>query len=530
MKRTLLALAILLSATSGTLIAQSYEKTLTAPLQDMVRSTVLTADGGLIIAGVVESFGNGGKDMMVTRLDASGNILWSKAVGTPADDTCSSVIITADSFIVVLGNTFGGGLGNCDLYVNKLDMNGQLIWSAAMGGVNYDWGVEAVATNDSGFVICGFMNYPPVMMPVISNGTISNTFLRKYDKTGNVVWTEFYATYTCHFIVYDIVEHVNGDLLILFDAFCQVNPPGYQYTHRIMRVNPTGQLLWMKSGYAAYACALAEPDGGTLLIDYSSGQMGTLKIDSAGVPVNSFTYGFTSMRAWAIFPMPGGGYLITGAVQPYQLTPLGLLFFRVGSNGYPLWTKYSRVQLPSDFTGYAKWRSSDASIVSAMTYWGLYGDIAINVTDTLGNTVCANDSMLVTYTNIGVLPVVTTEPMINTAPTMLNGNPVTTAIPFSFTIGSMCGNSNPGNVAETENGGSVKISPNPSDDFVKVDWLADHRDGEIVLYTVTGEVIRTIACTGTTVTIDVSDLSPGMYFIVARSGDRLLRTQKLVVQ
>jgi hypothetical protein len=44
-------------------------------------SLIQTSDGGYAIAGFTYSFGAGKKDVYVVKLDANGNLQWTKTIG-----------------------------------------------------------------------------------------------------------------------------------------------------------------------------------------------------------------------------------------------------------------------------------------------------------------------------------------------------------------------------------------------------------------------------------------------------------------
>lgn len=513
---------------------QSYEKTLGLSGTDYPTSISLLSDEGVIIGGSIQNAGNGGTDMFLTRLDAAGNSIWTKAVGTAADDTCSSIAITADSSIIACGNTYGGGLGNSDLYVVKLDLNGQLLWSKVFGQLNYDKTVKVLPTDDSGFIMCGYIDLPPVQMPVISSGTRANSFLMKFDAAGNVQWTRYYGTLSCHYTVYDMIEQANGDYLLLMTGSCQSNPPYYNSVSMIMRVNPLGQVIWHKrdfpTGYAYSYAMLPESDNGTLFAYSGGGITKTLKLDSAGAVVNHWQYGFfTDMQLFSIYDVPGDGYLLLGSVIPYPGAENGLMFFRIGNNHYPISTTYQRmnVSLGPYHQMKSVMRPSDSHITFTVGVYQQMQDIAVINLDTTGQTFCVDDSLVTVYTNVLSLPVLSTEPMSNNPPTMLTGSAVTNAIAFNFTVGSVCAVMNA--VDDRRAISAIGISPNPASESVAVTWTGnEYASRSIRIYNVLGEMVHATASTENVTELDISFLSAGTYFMTFEADGVICETKRLV--
>ena len=84
-----------------------------------------TIGGGFIVTGYSGSFG-AGVDAWVLNLDAEGNILWQKIYGSNGSEWARSIQRTSDGGYVMSGKTtsFGAGLG--DVWVLKLDSNGDI--------------------------------------------------------------------------------------------------------------------------------------------------------------------------------------------------------------------------------------------------------------------------------------------------------------------------------------------------------------------------------------------------------------------
>ena len=114
-----------------------------------------TTDEGYIIGGYTYSFGNGESDVYLIKTDVSGNEQWSKTFGGVNYDFGYSVQQTSDGGYVITGNTNSYGNGNYDIYLIKTDGNGNELWSNTFGGTNREEVPFFQQTTDGGFIICG---------------------------------------------------------------------------------------------------------------------------------------------------------------------------------------------------------------------------------------------------------------------------------------------------------------------------------------------------------------------------------------
>jgi hypothetical protein len=127
-----------------------WAKTYGGPGLDEASSIQQTADGGYVIAGSTQSFGAGG-DIWVLKLDRNGNIQWQKTYGGPRLDLASSIQQTSDGGYVVAGTTLSSDAGG-DIWVLKLDANGDIGGCSLIGTSNAtvsDTNVNGVTTSVS---------------------------------------------------------------------------------------------------------------------------------------------------------------------------------------------------------------------------------------------------------------------------------------------------------------------------------------------------------------------------------------------
>lgn len=150
--------------------ASDFEHFLGGSRRDQLQCIIETRDGGLAAAGLTSSFdydlsGASRADtflnLWVTKIDASGQLVWSKQYGGSDDDWANSIQQTADGGFVVAGAAFSsegevsGQHGNGDGWVLKLDSVGTMMWQSCLGGSNRDGIRGIVQDQDGGYTAVG---------------------------------------------------------------------------------------------------------------------------------------------------------------------------------------------------------------------------------------------------------------------------------------------------------------------------------------------------------------------------------------
>ena len=143
----------------------------------------------------------GGADVFVVKLDDTGLPLWAKSFGDDKDiQWAFGSVVDALGNIVVTGMfqgalNFGGGpltaLGISDVFLTKLDSSGNHIWSKRFGGGWAAMGLS-VATDTSGRVYLLANAGQPVDFgggAAVDAGIV----LASYDSNGNYLWSKSYG-------------------------------------------------------------------------------------------------------------------------------------------------------------------------------------------------------------------------------------------------------------------------------------------------------------------------------------------------
>jgi uncharacterized delta-60 repeat protein len=163
----------------------TWQKTYGGTGQDVASYIQQTTDGGYIVAGITNSFGTVGYDAWVVKLNSTGGVTWQKTCGGSGDDEAMSIQQTTGGSYIVAGLTNSFGAGGYDAWVVKLNSTGGVTWQKTCGGSGDDEAMSIQQTSDGGYIVAGFTN---------SSGAGSDDFwVFKLNSTGSIVWQNTYG-------------------------------------------------------------------------------------------------------------------------------------------------------------------------------------------------------------------------------------------------------------------------------------------------------------------------------------------------
>jgi hypothetical protein len=144
---------------------------------------VKTIEGnGHFIAGYSNSFGTGDYDFMLLKTDLTGNLVWQKNYGTPGWERLYDASLTADSGMMMVGETTSGTQNSSDIFIVRTNFQGDTVWTKKIGGIGQDAGKTIRALNDSVFIVGG--KY------YLQDSLKTKGFVLKIHKNGSVFWVK----------------------------------------------------------------------------------------------------------------------------------------------------------------------------------------------------------------------------------------------------------------------------------------------------------------------------------------------------
>jgi gliding motility-associated-like protein len=218
---------------------------------DIVNKTCVDADGNLYIVGTFEDtvdfnpsifvtnnmIAVGAADVFIVKLNSNGGFIWAKQLSSLKAKSVSSVCTDLNNNVYIVGsfrdsidvdpsnaviNLYANG--NEDIYIVKLNSNGNFNWAKSIGGTGNDKANDIRIDMYGNVYTVGYYTSsvqidfdPNTTTNYLPSTTLSAGFLLKLDNSGNFVWAKAYNTRdtklkqleVANDIIYFIAEYAN---------------------------------------------------------------------------------------------------------------------------------------------------------------------------------------------------------------------------------------------------------------------------------------------------------------------------------
>lgn len=182
-----------------------------------------------LLAGYQNNYDTSGYNFYVVKTDLNGDTIWTKTYGGSDWDMAFSVDTLQDSTYVIAGETYSFGNGNSDMYVIRIDGNGDTLWTRTFGGANDDYARYVYTDRHNNIMVIG---------STTSFGAGgSDVYIIYLDAQGDTIWTKVYGTNVDEFGYSGDMYLDNVGKMSFVYAYTQFNPISSAQEARFFRAD-----------------------------------------------------------------------------------------------------------------------------------------------------------------------------------------------------------------------------------------------------------------------------------------------------
>jgi hypothetical protein len=525
-----------------------WAKSAVGTSDDRAYSVAVDVSGNAYVAGRFDSdtlnFGittltNAGiGDIFLAKYDASGNVLWAKSAGGTKYDFTRSIAVDSIGNVYLTGYFYSSIINfdtivltksdtnnTSDIFLSKYDASGNVLWAKVLGGVNYDEANSVAADASGNIYLSGcfsesFINIDSITLTNDSTG-LYDIFIAKYNTDGNVLWAKS-INGKDNDESYSVTVDASGNSFIVgsyFSSILSFDSTIISNVHApygdifLAKYDTYGNVLWAKSAVGTEN-------------DFAN----SVAVDASG---DSYVAGFFDSPTLTFDP-----------ITLINLDYRNLFIAKYDANGNVLWAKSTggphwdyAYSVAADSSGNAYLSGSfdspsitfGTNILTNYTTIGT-GDLFLVKYNSNGNVLWAKSAGGTNY-DVSYSVAVDASGNIYTAgwfnsPILAFGsNTLMTAGTVAIFLAKVASDTITG-INESIDPLSISIFPNPSIDNINIIIT---QKATIEMLNIEGQIIKTLQSNGNIETIDVENLSSGIYILRVMT-DREIVTTKFIKQ
>ncbi len=138
-----------------------------------------TPDGGCFLTSFILQPGSATNyDIYLLKMDAAGYMVWERTYGGNKGDGLYSLLPSANGDVLLIGSSDSGvsgdkttaHKGNSDIWLLKINANGNKLWDKSFGGRGYDNLKSLKPTPDGGYVMLGYSSLSRLGKKIMVSG------------------------------------------------------------------------------------------------------------------------------------------------------------------------------------------------------------------------------------------------------------------------------------------------------------------------------------------------------------------------
>lgn len=487
----------------------------------------------------------GGVNMFISKLDANGDFVWVKQVGSGEVDPYS-IFIDGSGNIYTTGkfagkSDFDPGAGTYTMtadqggeaFVLKLNALGDFVWAKNLGKGAASVIATSINVDGQGSVYTiGYLNSasgsgdfdPGAGTYTMNTNTNVNGFISKLDNNGNFVWAKCLISYQCfpNYLTFDGSENLL--LAGRFNGITDFDPSVGTYTLSsgssdsfILKLDGNGNFIWVKkfTGGSSNINSIKmdfttdmylvgsfagttdfDPNNGTYSLTSAGLQdIFVTKLNSSGVFIWARNFG--SGIAYTCDIDNSGNPYITGSFGGQVDFDPGANVFNLSSSGMYEDAFILKLNSSGDFAGAKQLGGNSIEVANCM------------ILDMNGNLYAAGyfDGTCDFDPGIGVFNL-----------THTGGYNV-----FVYKMSELAMS-----ISENSSSTDINIYPNPTSDFLNIKANSHYSSLQIEIANALGQIVLAESMKDKSLQINTKDLATGLYFLKLLSDNKIIATQKIV--
>jgi len=313
-----------------------WQRRLGGKSTDRANAIIETSTGNLLVAGETYSFGSGTYDAWLIMLNSNGDILWNRTYGGKGIERAFDLTEASDHGFVFTGFTESPGRGSSDVLIIKIDSSGNQVWKKTYGGKGIDRGYSICRLNGDGFAIAGYTTSN-------SRGGLDMLILR-IDKKGNKLWETTYGGKGDD-QARSILSIGDSSFAITGGTYSEGS--GLEDLI-FLKLGRTGKVISKQiygGKLSDSGLGMSETtDGGFIVTGYTESEgsgykdVWLMKLDRDGKQEWSRTFGgHTTDEAYAVVPTDDGGFVLSGLSKSTGYRETDVWAIKTDSKGSKIW-------------------------------------------------------------------------------------------------------------------------------------------------------------------------------------------------
>ena len=228
--------------------------------------------------GVLDLYSAGYMDYFIQKLDSMGNLLWVKTFGSVGGESGTSIALDSSGNVYITGyftwtvdfdpsigviNLTADSYGYYDIFMQKLDSSGNLLWAKSCGGA-YDDVPVSMSVDYMGNIYStgrfkGITDFDPGPSAFnVTSQSSGDIYVHKMDSLGNLIWVRNFGGGSFENSS-QIFSDLQGNVYTVgnFESFVDFDPGVGSYWSSplgpggsdifVQKLNSTGDFMWAKT-------------------------------------------------------------------------------------------------------------------------------------------------------------------------------------------------------------------------------------------------------------------------------------------